>query len=189
MNMQIQSLAFVVVGTLLCSGCESVKRVDNDPRYFGGFVIGTHYVTQKETIITPDKGRALYGEVFCPPKRLFLVPANTSAATNYLEGKFTNFKREYPVKEIGRLPKGTRLEFIGIETVVVPFDPPRPALPYGRVTDGPFKGNEVCILHLCSEVFVQGWSRTEIRRSDLGKGRQIDVFSPRELFLVPEPKQ
>ena len=182
----MQALAFGLVATWFCCGCESVKRVDNDERYFGEFRMGARYLTQKETIVTSDK--QMYGEVFLPPKRLFLVAANTGAATNYVREKFSGLKRADPVGEIGRLQVGTRLEFIGVETVVVPFEPPRPAFPFAKILEGPFQGTEVCVYHLCADQFVWGWPRTRSRHSDLGNGHQIEVFSPCETFLVAEPK-
>lgn len=184
----MKSLLVIIPVTtmLLCAGCESVKWVNSDARYFGGFSKGAPYVTRVETIITPDKRIALYGEMMFPPKRLFLVPAGTGAATNYVRGKFSGLKRADPVKEVGRLPVGTRLEFIGIETVVVPFEPPRPALPFALVIDGPLQGTKVCLYHLCADRFVWGWPQTQGTRSDLDKGREVEVFSPSAKFLVTE---
>lgn len=166
---------YIVLGLLawLTVGC-SIKRIHDDPRYFGGFRTDIQYVTQFETIVTDDK--PLYHSPFYSPSRLYLVAAGSRGEFNSSQGKFIK-RRERRVSEIARLPAGTRVKFVGVEVVSHTSETlGGDAVPYVQILDGPYQGEEVCAFYLCSGISAM---------VSVSKGREVRVFSPRELFLLP----
>lgn len=179
--MRWSSCVFFVLIAWLGLGC-GVRRIRNDSRYFGGFRIDVEYATQVEMIITKDKTSGVYSPLFSD--RPFLVAAGSGGATNYTRGKFTKLK-QWPVGEIDRLPVGTRVNFVGVDVIWELFEPPREALPCVEVIDGPHRGEQYCAYYLCGDQFWENWLRTKRQTATVKKGREIEVFSPSERFLLP----
>jgi hypothetical protein len=175
----------IVLGLLawLGVGC-SIKRIHDDPRYFGGFRTDIEYATQVETIITKDKTSWFYSSLLITPDRLALVAAGSGGATNYTQGKFTKLK-QWPVSEIDRLPAGTRVKFIGVDVIWDLFEPPRSVLPYVEVIGGPHRGEQFCVYYLCSDEFFRWWLGAKRQMATVKKGWEVEVFSPSERFLLP----
>ncbi len=170
--MKWSNCIFLGVVAWLGVGC-SIKRIHDDPRYFGGFRTDIQYVTQFETIVTDDK--PLYHSPFYSPARLYLVAAGSRGAINSTQGKFIK-RRERRVSEIARLPVGTRVKFVGVEVVSHTSETLGDALPYVQILDGPYQGKEACAFYLCSGISAM---------VTVSKGGEVRVFSPRELFLLP----